>query len=195
MQPDWEQIAAQFSQCAQTGDWPRAETLLRGIAGRYDTPPAIHYNLGKVLMKMRKYEESGTWFKRSAADDPTYPPTWFELGRWHFSRKEFAEARDAFQRAGELMPMDPDCRRLIGRSALALGDWRTAADSYRELRQLIPGDGEGLLKGFRAACELRSPEAVTLRGEIESRPDLRGGFLNTTIRVSAGRLPLRPMAR
>jgi tetratricopeptide (TPR) repeat protein len=192
---NWEQIVAQFSQLVQAEDWPGAETLLRGVAGRKDTPPAVHYNLGKVLMKLKKHEESGTWFQRAVADDPNYPPTWFEIGRWHASRREFAEARDAFQRAGALMPNDPDCRRLAGRAALALGDWGAAMAAYRELRQLIPGDEEGLIKGFKAACEMRSPEAETLRAKIESKPNLRGTYLNTIIRVSAGRLPLRPMAR
>jgi tetratricopeptide (TPR) repeat protein len=193
MQGRWEQVAAQLSQCIQAGDWPSAEALLRGVAGREDTPPAVHYNLGKVLMKQGKHQESGTWFLRAAADDPTYPPTWFELGRWHHSRSELAQAHDAFKRAGELMPNNPDCRRLAGRAALVLGDWSAAMDAYRELRHLIPGDEEGLIKGFTAACEMRSPEAETLRAEIERNPDLRGTFLKTITRVSAGRLPLQPL--
>lgn len=192
---DWDAVRVRFSQLAAAGDWAGAEALLRGAAGRSDAPPAIHYNLGKVLMKLGRVQESGEWFKRSAAVDPGYPPTWFELGRWHAGRGELAEARDAFVAAGKLMPQDPDCRRLAGRAALALGDWAGAAAAFAELRQLVPGDEEGLIKGYRAACELRGREAETLRAEIRRRPDLRGAFLNSTIRVSKGRLPLRPLAQ
>ena len=112
----WDKVGRELSELVAREDWAGAETLLRRVAGRDDAPGAVLYNLGKVLMKRSKPEQSGEWFFRAIAADPTYPPSWFELGRWHMARREFAEARDAFRRAGRLMPRDPDCHRLAGES-------------------------------------------------------------------------------
>ena len=188
----WDTFSHELGELLTAQDWAGAEALLRRFAGRKDTPGAVFYNLGKVLMKRGKAEQSGEWFRRAVATDPNYPPSWFELGRWNMSRRAFAEARDAFREAGRLMPQDQDCLRLAGRAALALGDWQGAADAYAELRKLAPGDGDALLRAYIAASELRSPEASTLRAELLGRPELRGAFLNATIRLSSGRLPLRP---
>lgn len=191
----WDKVRREVAACGQAGDWRGAEARLMAVAARPDAPPAVFHNLGRVLMMRLAAPQAVAWLRRAVAADPRHPPSWFELGRCLFELRDFAGARDAFLAAGRLMPRDPDCLRLAGRAALAAGDWRGAADAFAALERLVPGDEEALLKGYTALSELRAPQAMALRDRLLANDRLRGGALIRTVRASAGRLPLRPMAR
>ncbi len=71
----WDSFALELGELLTAQDWAGAEALPRRFAGRKDTPGAVFCNLGKVLMKRGKAEQSGERFRRAVATDPNYPPS------------------------------------------------------------------------------------------------------------------------
>ncbi|MEM1383896.1 MAG: tetratricopeptide repeat protein [Pseudomonadota bacterium] len=189
---DWDRIRQRLGALIAARDWPAAEGLLRRSAGRADAPAAIHHNLGQVLAEQGRAEEAGRCFKRATDVAPDYAAAWFALGRCHGQAGRLPEAAEALLRAAELTPREPELQRMAARTCTATGAWVGAAACFARLLALRPGDAEALVGRYKATSEARLPEAEAARAALLAVPALRGKFLSTTIRLSAGRLPLRP---
>ncbi|WP_158585618.1 tetratricopeptide repeat protein [Pseudooceanicola sediminis] len=171
------------------GDWPLAERLLMRAAHKGKPPAAVLYNLGRVMMEQGKWGPARTWLRRALARDKGHAKAWFELGRVELELGDLDAAGAAFGRVLGLTPGDSDARINLGRIVLRLG-------RYEELRAVLqPLAGrdvevDGML--YRAAAELRLPEAEALRRDLWRRDGRgeRAAALRALTRASKGCLPL-----
>ena len=165
-------------------DWPAAERLLRRLVKGKAPPPAVFYNLAKVLEAAGKPSQVKHWLERAVVADPRYGLAWFELGRIALERFELETAKAAFQQATGLMPTDTDARRNLGRVALRLGDWVTAADCFAGQT-----DKEAQVARYRIAAETGA-DSRALRDALLAQRDWRPDTLKALTRTAKGSIPL-----
>lgn len=165
-------------------DWPAAERLLRRLAKAKVPPPAVFYNLAKVLEAAGKPEQMKHWLERAVAANPVYGLAWFELGRVALDRSALDDALAAFLRASELMPADADTQRNLGRVALRLGDWDRAVHCFA-----AQDDPEARLARYRIAAET-GENSKDLRDALLAERAWRPEVIKTLTRTAKGSVPL-----
>lgn len=168
------------------GDWPAAEKLLLRAARARGAGVPVFYNLGRVMMEQGKWRPAQTWLKRALAADPRHANAWYELGRAALELEDLQTALRAFAKSVEAAPDDADARISLGRVALRLGDHARVREA---LAPLAGRDAEvdGML--YRAAAELRLPEAAELQAALWERDPAQA--LKAVTRASKGRLSLQ----
>ncbi len=166
-------------------DWPAAERLLRRLAKGKTPPPAVFYNLAKVLEAAGKPDQMKHWLERAVTANPSYGNAWFELGRIALDHGALQDALAAFVRAFALMPDDADTRRNLGRVALRLGDWDRAAKCFA-----AQSDPEARLARYRIAAETGS-QTTDLRAALLADRGLRPEVIKTLTRTAKGSVPLK----
>ncbi|MEL6317669.1 MAG: tetratricopeptide repeat protein [Pseudomonadota bacterium] len=170
-------------------DWSTAERLLRARAKKPRPPAAVLFNLGQVLLRSEKADQSGAWYRKALAVDPNHVAAWCELGAWSAERDDLDAAMEAFDRALRLAPDDADALRGLGRAALRRGDWATAETAFRRLPE---EDAEARMALYRIAAEQDAADLAERRRALATDPALRPALLKTLTRTARGRLPLRP---
>ncbi len=165
-------------------DWPAAERLLRRIAKGKAPPPAVFYNLAKVLELAGKPDQMKQWLQRAVAANPGYGLAWYELGRVALDHGALEDALTAFLRTSALMPDDADAQRNLGRVALRLGDWDKAATCFA-----AHDDPEARLARYRIAAETGS-DTRELRDALLAEREWRPEVIRTLTRTAKGSVPL-----
>ncbi|QPM90221.1 tetratricopeptide repeat protein [Pseudooceanicola algae] len=167
------------------GDWTSSERLLLRAAKGKGAPASVFYNLGRVMMEQGKMRPAETWLKRAVAADPSHANGWYELGRARLEMRDLQAACQCFARSLALAPADPDARISLGRVALRLGEYVKVREALAPMAWR-DGEVDGML--YRAAAELRLPEAEALRDTLWQRDPARA--LKAVTRASKGRLKL-----
>lgn len=166
-------------------DWAGAEKLLRRAARAKAAPAQVFYNLGKVLEAAGRPEQSGTWFRKAVAADPSYAMAWFELGRRAIALDDLDLAEKTFARVTALTPSDMDAWRTLARLHLRRGHWAEARTAWAHF-----DDAEARAALYRIACEL-GEDTGPLRARLLSSKEGRPEVIKAVTRVSRGALPLR----
>lgn len=166
-------------------DWPAAERLLRRLAKGKVPPPAVFYNLAKVLEAAGKPDQMKHWLEKAVAANPRYGVAWFELGRIALDQGALKDALAVFVRASALMPEDADTRRNLGRVALRLGDWGKATECFA-----AQSDPEARLACYRIAAETGA-STTDLRDAFLEERSWRPEVIKTLTRTSKGSVPLK----
>ncbi len=165
-------------------DWSAAERLLRRLSRGKLPPPAVFYNLAKVLEAAGKPDQMKHWLERAVTADPSYGLAWFELGRIALGRNALDDALAAFLRASAFMPQDADTQHNLGRVALRLGNWDRAAACFA-----AHDDPEARLARYRIAAETGS-NIRDLRNALLAERGLRPEVIKTLTRTAKGSVPL-----
>lgn len=152
-------------------------------------PAPVLYNLGRVMMEQGKWAPARIWLRRALGRDGAHASAWFELGRVELELGNLQAAGTAFAKVLTLTPGDTDARINLGRIALRLGNY---AQVRAVLQPLAGRDGEvdGML--YRAAAELRMPDAAALQADLWRRTGRgdRAAALRAVTRASKGCLRL-----
>ena len=179
----------ELQQALKRQDWPRAETLLRGLIESSGGQQAgLHYNLGLVLRRQRKDAPELAAFDAALLRDPNHPSAGFERAALLLDTGDHAGAEAGFRAHLALDPGDRDARLNLARLALR----REAA---AEAMELAGGDerAEALLVAVEALRDLgRLDEMQALASVMASAiPGLKPVLLKILSQGPRGRLPLQ----
>ncbi|MEL7466715.1 MAG: tetratricopeptide repeat protein [Pseudomonadota bacterium] len=168
-----------------SGDWSKAERILRRATAKRSATAGDHYNLGKVLLEQDKAAAAIISFRKAIALKTDYQSAWFELGRAALRRRDYAVAEDAFSKAAALNPSDRDAKLNLARVAIRRGSWEAA-------RVALDGaiGPEAAALRYRALAETRSPNAAPALAAMLADRAARPHGLRAMVRTSKGRIPL-----
>lgn len=168
-----------------SGDWFKAERLLRREAAKRSAPAEIHYNLGKVLLEQGNAKSAIPSLRKAVSRKAGYQSAWFELGRAAVLVRDYALAEKSFARAAALDPTDADARLNLARVAVRRGSWRAALTASSDL-----GGPEVAALRYRALAELRSPAASSELSAMLEDAAMKPFAIRAMTRTSKGSIPL-----
>ena len=79
-----------------------AEISLRSGLASQARNPRLHFNLGLVLLHLKRVEEAEAAFVRASELDPADQDSWLQLGMLRYARSDHLNAASTFLRAAEL---------------------------------------------------------------------------------------------
>ena len=92
------------------------------------TLPELHFALGYVLWKLRRYDQSELAFRRELERDPNNARSVYYLGNIALSRGDWKSAIPLLERAAGAMPQDFPARYDLGKALLQAGQTMRAVD-------------------------------------------------------------------
>jgi tetratricopeptide (TPR) repeat protein len=151
----------------------------RAIAATGSSPlPELHFALGYVLWKLRRYDSAETAFRRELERDPNHARSVYYLGNIALSRGDWKGALLLLERAAGAMPRDFQARYDFGK---ALIQARQVARAVDELRAAIALNAKNSGAHYQLALAYRqlkredeAQRELTLAGELNKaeREDL-----------------------
>ena len=127
-----KQAAALFAQ----GDFAGAEVFCRSAVIAAPEDARTHYNLGVVLAKRERFEESLACCRKAIELNPAFAPAYTNFGFCLSALNLIAQARRAFAIARQLDPENPIPTLNEGIAALALGDYAAGWQGFAARWQL-----------------------------------------------------------
>jgi Flp pilus assembly protein TadD len=116
----------------------RAIERERGRASPNEDP---RINLGNLLLRSGRIEDSLAVLERAVAAKPNSPRAHFELGKLLQQQNRNEESRDHLERALELDPRHSGTHALLGKVYYRLGDAQRGARHTRQAREALGGQG------------------------------------------------------
>lgn len=92
------------------------------------TLPELHFALGYVLWKLRRYDQAEPTFRRELERDQNHARSIYYLGNIAFSRGDWKSALPLLERAAGAMPQDFPARYDFGKALLQAGQIARAVD-------------------------------------------------------------------
>ena len=92
------------------------------------TLPELHYALGYVFWKLRRFDEAEAAFRRELERDQNHARSIYYLGNIAFSRADWKSALPLLERAARAMPQDFSARYDFGKALLQAGQVSRAVD-------------------------------------------------------------------
>ena len=120
------------------GAWYEAQRVLREAVAAHPASPAVHRQLGEVLLKLRLYEDAATAFEQALALAPGEFGAWVGLACAVRAAGRPAEAAEAFTRALALRPASVPCLHDLAVLQLELGDLEAASALLSQALALSP---------------------------------------------------------
>lgn len=150
--PEDAQIHAELGMCYFEAD--RSADALRHLseAARLDPVAGRHYDVGRLLLVMRLYQDAVMPFRRALALEPGMAASHYGLGLAFDGQGRLDEAVAAYTTALELNLDYADAHFNLARVLTVQGRYGEAVAHYRRALQLNPGDAETL-----AAIERLAP--------------------------------------
>ena len=97
-------------------------------ASNSSTVPELHFALGYVLWKMRRYDEAELAFQRELERDRNHTRSIYYLGNIGLSRGDWKSALPLLERAAVAMPQDFPARYDFGKALVQAGQMARAVD-------------------------------------------------------------------
>ncbi|WP_459989614.1 tetratricopeptide repeat protein [Methylosoma difficile] len=102
IKPDWDKALVWQAQIAVfSGDFSKAETILRYAVSKYPENPKIKRLLAQVLVKSDQYEEAGTVFEEILEANPSDYESQLSLGLVYLQDGQDDDAEDIFKKLQE----------------------------------------------------------------------------------------------
>jgi tetratricopeptide (TPR) repeat protein len=142
--PDDPRMNAELADCyIEAGRLDDALVRLRR-AEELEPTPFRHYDVGRLLLRMRRPGEAGAAFHLALAQKPDMPEAIYSLGLAFDALGRFDEAADAYERALQQNLNFPDADFNLARIRAAQGRTAEAITHYQQALRLQPGDAEAL---------------------------------------------------
>jgi Tfp pilus assembly protein PilF len=142
MNPDDARLHAELAMCySEAGRLEDALTQLR-MAETLEPTPLRTYDIGRVLLLMRRFAEAGAAFNHALALKPDMPESLYGLGLAFDGLGRLDEAVDAYERALTLNLSYADAHFNLARVLAAQGKTAAARRHYEEALRLRPDDAE-----------------------------------------------------
>jgi predicted Zn-dependent protease len=129
---------------------------------------APHYNNGRVLGDLRRYEEALSELQQACKLDGSIPDAWFRLGIAQRETQHYGEAAEAFRTALKLNPRQPDASYLLGQVYQTLGKSPEAVIAWKSTLELDPNHAQALYSLSRALSKTNPEEATRYRARFTS---------------------------
>jgi predicted O-linked N-acetylglucosamine transferase (SPINDLY family) len=139
---------------------------------------APHYNLGNVLLAMRRPEAISS-FERAVALNPGFIDAWVKLGTALAGFKRHQPAIEAFRSALRIFPQHPECRWELGNALADAGEFPEALAIFESLLREDPREATLyfncgrvlMLSGLLTASPARFAEAARrFQGALDLAP-------------------------
>lgn len=142
--PGDAQTHAELGMCYFEAD--RSADALRhlGEAARLDPVAGRHYDVGRLLLVMRQFQDAMAPFRRALALEPGMAESQYGLGLAFDGQGRLDEAVAAYTKALELNLDYADAHFNLARVLTVQGKYGEAVAHYRRALQLNPGDAETL---------------------------------------------------
>ena len=135
MNPGDARLHAELAMCySEAGRLDDALKELR-VAEHIDPTPLRKYDVGRVLLLMRRFPEAGAAFNQALALKPDMPESLYGLGLAFDGLGRFDEAVDAYERALKLNLSFADAHFNLARVLAAQGK---TADAIRHYEEAVP---------------------------------------------------------
>jgi cytochrome c-type biogenesis protein CcmH/NrfG len=142
MNPGDARLHAELAMCyAEAGRPDDALQQLR-LAEQLDPTPLRKYDIGRLLLLMRRFPEAGAAFNQALALKPDMPESLYGLGLAFDALGRLDEAVDAYNRALKLNLDFVDAHFNLARVLAAQGKTAEAITHYQQALQLRPDDAE-----------------------------------------------------
>ncbi len=152
MNPGDARLRAELAMCyAEAGRADAALAQLR-VAEQLDPSPLRKYDVGRLLLLMRRFAEAGAAFNQALALKPDMPESLYGLGVAFDGLGRINEAAQAYSRALALDLNFADAHFNLARLLAAQGKLDDALQHYERVLTLRPADAEAQ----RAMQELKS---------------------------------------
>jgi cytochrome c-type biogenesis protein CcmH/NrfG len=155
MNPGDARLHAELAMCyAEAGRLVDALKQLRA-AEQLDPTPLRKYDVGRLLLLMRRFPEAGAAFNQALALKPDMAESLYGLGVAFDGLGRLDEAADAYQRALKLNLSFADAHYNLARVLAAQGKTLEALQHYEQTMQLRPDDTEAAaaIQRLRATLE------------------------------------------
>jgi Flp pilus assembly protein TadD len=100
--------------------------------------PELHFALGYVLWKLRRYDDAEVAFRRERERDNNHPRSIYYLGNIALTRGDWESALPLLERAVRAMPEDFAARYDLGKTLLQAGNVLRGVDELRRAVALNP---------------------------------------------------------
>jgi tetratricopeptide (TPR) repeat protein len=125
------QLASQGRLLEAIKEFRQAIKLVPNFVGAY-------YNLGRVYMQLKDYDNAAKSFAAAVQARPQYGDAWYQLGIAFQMQKAFPEAGKAYLTTLSFFPDDPDLLYRLGFVFVQEKDWAQAALYWGRLRDKYP---------------------------------------------------------
>lgn len=164
-------MLVQSQRALQQGTLRKALTLADSVVRRAPRLADGHFQRGRVLSQLKRFDEAETEYRKVLSLNPQYQGAWFNLGNNAYRRQNYESALRYFRKEQERHPSAstlvemgktygvrnaPDSARLAYERALARDS--TSAEAHARLGQLYEEEGEleSALEYSRRALQLDS---------------------------------------
>jgi tetratricopeptide (TPR) repeat protein len=117
-----------------------AEAANRMIELNPNDPDAL-FNLGFMLVQMKKFEEAIEILDRVIALTPEMEYAYLNKGFSFYSLKRYKDAIEAYKKTVELFPENPDAWMFLGMSYMQIKSWHMAVEPLTKSIEIRPENG------------------------------------------------------
>jgi predicted negative regulator of RcsB-dependent stress response/mono/diheme cytochrome c family protein len=142
MNPRDARLHAELAMCYSEAGRPDDALQQLRLAEQLDPTPLRKYDIGRLLLLMRRFPEAGAAFNQALALKPDMPESLYGLGLAFDALGRLDEAVDAYNRALKLNLNFADAHFNLGRVLAAQGKTAEAIMHYQQALQLRPDDTE-----------------------------------------------------
>ena len=142
MNPGDARLHAELAMCYSEAGRPDDALKQLRLAEQLDPTPLRKYDIGRLLLLMRRFPEAGAAFNQALALKPDMPESLYGLGLAFDALGRLDEAVDAYSRALKLNLNFANAHFNIARVLAAQGKTAEAITHYRQTLQLRPEDTE-----------------------------------------------------
>ena len=116
-----------------------ADRFSRFLISEPAQEPAVYFDLGNMLMRMKRHEEALGWFEKLVALHPDYAPAHNNLAHIHSELLvDLDKAHASASKARELSPRDPSISHTLGRVEWLRGNFAEALPLFQEAVSGLP---------------------------------------------------------
>jgi tetratricopeptide (TPR) repeat protein len=160
---------------ASENKYADAEKELRKAISAYPSFYQAQTELGKIYMKLGRFDEAVVALRLAIATEPGYPPAQLHLGIALLNLKKLDEALPAFVRAAELESADPTPNYYVGVIKYETGGTDEAIASFEKARELKGSKPFPMLHKYLASLYLKknlwTPAVAEMEKYLEQSPD------------------------
>lgn len=122
---------AEAQKLTQQNDWPDAEAVYVRILRLDPSSLDAHFNLGHVLKKEKKFDQSIAEYRDAIRLAPDLPPPHFNLGNVLLAKNDFAHAAAEYRTVLQMQPQDCQAHYALGFADYKMGKVPEAVKEFR----------------------------------------------------------------
>lgn len=170
------------------GRLAEAETIYRGLLGRYPGNSDLQNALGVLALHGGRAEEARAWLEQAVTSQPDKIAYLNNLGAALSALGDFGRAVECFECVAQIDPEQPIVHYNLGSAKLALGRWDEAVSDFRRALACLPEHEDSFLNlGLALLRKGEAEESIaTYRQALERFPNSARLWTNLGDALKAG---------